>query len=97
MECHGVEAPATRSVAGAHQRSTSSRKDPYVGILDAPAWWSEQAKTLAQLCGWSPTIALQIEYCLIERTVEPERNPMKPSDCKVQRYRDGGARFTKPQ
>lgn len=48
----------------------------YVGISDAPAWWIAQANTLSQLRGWSPFIALQIEYSLIERTVERELIPM---------------------
>jgi len=48
----------------------------YVGISDAPAWWIAQANTLAHLRGWSPFIGLQIEYNLIERTVERELVPM---------------------
>src|SRR6266404_1039426 len=48
----------------------------YVGISDAPAWWIAQANILAQLRGWSPFIGLQIEYNLIERTVERELIPM---------------------
>src|SRR4029079_13450541 len=48
----------------------------YVGISDAPAWWIAQANTLASLRGWSPFIAMQIEYSLIERTVERELIPM---------------------
>jgi len=48
----------------------------YVGISDAPAWWIAQANTLAELRGWSPFIGLQIEYSLIERTVERELVPM---------------------
>jgi len=48
----------------------------YVGISDAPAWWVAQANTLAQLRGWSPFVGLQIEYSLIERTVESELIPM---------------------
>ena len=47
----------------------------YVGVSDAPAWWVAQANTLAQLRGWSPFIAMQIEYSLIERTVERELIP----------------------
>jgi aryl-alcohol dehydrogenase-like predicted oxidoreductase len=47
----------------------------YVGISDAPAWWVAQANTLAQLRGWSPFIAMQIEYSLIERSVESELIP----------------------
>jgi aryl-alcohol dehydrogenase-like predicted oxidoreductase len=48
----------------------------YVGISDAPAWWIAQANTLAQLRGWSPFVGLQIEYSLIERTVERELVPV---------------------
>src|SRR5260221_13008756 len=48
----------------------------YVGISDAPAWGFAQANTLAQLRGWSPFTGLQIEYSLIERTVERELVPM---------------------
>jgi aryl-alcohol dehydrogenase-like predicted oxidoreductase len=48
----------------------------YTGISDAPAWWIAQANTLAHLRGWSPFIGLQIEYSLLERTVERELIPM---------------------
>ena len=48
----------------------------YVGISDAPAWWIAQANTLAQLRGWTQFTGLQIEYNLIERTVERELIPM---------------------
>src|SRR6202795_2270425 len=48
----------------------------YVGISDAPAWWVAQANTLAELRGWTQFIGLQIEYSLMERTVERELIPM---------------------
>src|ERR1700730_11337248 len=48
----------------------------YVGISDAPAWWVAQANTLAELRGWTQFIGLQLEYSLIERTVERELIPM---------------------
>jgi aryl-alcohol dehydrogenase-like predicted oxidoreductase len=48
----------------------------YTDISDAPAWWIAQANTLAHLRGWSPFVGLQIEYSLIERTVERELIPM---------------------
>jgi aryl-alcohol dehydrogenase-like predicted oxidoreductase len=48
----------------------------YVGVSDAAAWWIAQANTLAQLRGWSPFVGVQIEYSLIERTVERELIPM---------------------
>jgi aryl-alcohol dehydrogenase-like predicted oxidoreductase len=48
----------------------------YIGISDAPAWWVALANTLAELRGWTPFIGLQIEYSLVERTVERELIPM---------------------
>jgi aryl-alcohol dehydrogenase-like predicted oxidoreductase len=48
----------------------------YVGISDAPAWQVARMQTIADLRGWSPLIALQIEYSLIERTVERDLVPM---------------------
>src|SRR5246127_4079980 len=42
----------------------------YIGISDAPARWIVQANTLTELRGWTQFIGLQIEYSLIERTVE---------------------------
>jgi aryl-alcohol dehydrogenase-like predicted oxidoreductase len=48
----------------------------HVGISDFPAWWIARANTLASLRGWSPFVALQMEYSLIERTVERELIPM---------------------
>ena len=48
----------------------------YIGASDTPAWKVAQAQVLAQLRGWTPFIGLQIEYSLIERTVEGELVPM---------------------
>jgi aryl-alcohol dehydrogenase-like predicted oxidoreductase len=48
----------------------------YVGISDAPAWQVARMQTLAELRGWSPLIALQIPYNLLERTVERDLMPM---------------------
>ncbi|MEV0407541.1 aldo/keto reductase [Actinoallomurus sp. NPDC050550] len=48
----------------------------YVGISDTPAWQVSRMQAIADLRGWSPLIALQIEYSLIERTVERDLVPM---------------------
>jgi aryl-alcohol dehydrogenase-like predicted oxidoreductase len=48
----------------------------YIGVSDSPAWWIAQANTLAELRGWTRFIGLQIEYSLVERTVERELIPM---------------------
>jgi aryl-alcohol dehydrogenase-like predicted oxidoreductase len=44
----------------------------YVGISDMPAWAIAHANTYADLKGLSPFIAMQLEYSLIERTIERE-------------------------
>jgi aryl-alcohol dehydrogenase-like predicted oxidoreductase len=54
----------------------SQGKVLYVGISDAAAWWIAQANTLASLRGWASFAGLQIEYSLLERTVERELIPM---------------------
>ena len=48
----------------------------YVGFSDTPAWKVAQAQTFARLRELTPLIALQIEYSLLERTVEGELLPM---------------------
>jgi aryl-alcohol dehydrogenase-like predicted oxidoreductase len=48
----------------------------YVGFSDAPAWVVSRANTLADLRGWTPFTALQIQYSLIERTPERDLLPM---------------------
>ncbi len=54
----------------------SSGKVLYVGICNTPAWQISRMQTIAELRGWAPLIALQIEYSLIERTVERDLIPM---------------------
>ena len=53
-----------------------SGKVRYVGFSDAPAWKVAQAQVMAHFRGWNPLIALQIEYSLMQRTVEGELVPM---------------------
>ena len=48
----------------------------YIGASDTPAWKVAQGQVLAELRAWSPFAGLQIEYSLIERTVEGELVPM---------------------
>lgn len=67
---------SVESVMRALDDAVRSGKVLYVGISDAPAWIVSQANTMAQLRGWSPFAALQIEYSLAERTVERELLPM---------------------
>ncbi|MFD8420390.1 aldo/keto reductase [Streptomyces sp. NPDC059466] len=48
----------------------------YIGFSNTPAWVTAQAQTTALLKGWSPLIALQVEYSLLARTVEGELAPL---------------------
>jgi aryl-alcohol dehydrogenase-like predicted oxidoreductase len=48
----------------------------YLGFSDTPAWKVAEAQVTARLRGWSPVIGLQVEYSLLERTVEGELIPM---------------------
>lgn len=48
----------------------------YIGLSDTPAWKVAQAQMLAEMKGWSTLVGLQIEYSLVERTVEGELIPM---------------------
>jgi len=48
----------------------------YVGISDTPAWVVAGANTMADLRGWTPFVALQLRYSLIDRTAERDLLPM---------------------
>ncbi|MEU9621545.1 MULTISPECIES: aldo/keto reductase [unclassified Streptomyces] len=48
----------------------------YVAISNAPAWQVSRMQAIADLRGWSPLVALQIEYNLTERTGERDLIPM---------------------
>ncbi|MET0596074.1 MAG: aldo/keto reductase [Polyangiaceae bacterium] len=48
----------------------------YLGVSDTPAWKIVEANMAARFRGWSSFIGLQIEYSLLERSVEQELVPM---------------------
>ena len=48
----------------------------YIGVSDTPAWKIAEANVTARFRGWSAFIGLQIEYSLLERSVEQELMPM---------------------
>ena len=54
----------------------TSGKIRYVGFSNVPAWVTAQAQTTALLRGWTPLVALQVEYSLLARTVEGEIAPL---------------------
>jgi aryl-alcohol dehydrogenase-like predicted oxidoreductase len=48
----------------------------YLGVSDTPAWKVAEANITARFRGWSSFIGLQVEYSLLERTIEQELVPM---------------------
>ncbi|UNT00728.1 aldo/keto reductase [Streptomyces tubbatahanensis] len=48
----------------------------YVAISNAPAWQVSRMQAIADLRGWSPLVALEIEYNLVERAGERDLIPM---------------------
>jgi aryl-alcohol dehydrogenase-like predicted oxidoreductase len=53
-----------------------SGKVLYAGLSNFPAWRVAGAATMAELRGWAPVSAVQLEYSLVERSVERELLPM---------------------
>jgi aryl-alcohol dehydrogenase-like predicted oxidoreductase len=47
----------------------------YYALSDVPAWYVARAQTLAEKGGKERLIALQLEYSLVERTIEREHLP----------------------
>jgi aryl-alcohol dehydrogenase-like predicted oxidoreductase len=67
--------PIEETMAALHDL-VGAGKVRYLGVSDTPAWKVTQAQLIAQFRGWAPFIGLQIEYSLLERTVEGELMPM---------------------
>lgn len=44
----------------------------YIGLSDTPAWAVARMATIAEFRGWSGIAAIQVEYSLLQRTVEGE-------------------------
>lgn len=47
----------------------------HIGLSDVPAWYAGRAQAIAELSGYEPISALQLEYSLAERAIEPEFVP----------------------
>lgn len=54
----------------------TSGKVRYIGASDTPAWKVSQANVLANFRGWTSFVGLQLEYSLLERTIEQELVPL---------------------
>lgn len=70
-----VHTPIEETMA-ALENLISAGKVRYIGVSDTPAWKIAEANVTARFRGWSQFIGLQIEYSLLERTVEAELVPM---------------------
>ncbi len=75
MHCWDMHTPIEETLRGLDDLVRSG-KVRYVGFSDTPAWKVAQAQVTAHFRGWTPLAALQIEYSLLERTVEGELVPM---------------------
>ncbi|TIW63589.1 MAG: aldo/keto reductase, partial [Mesorhizobium sp.] len=47
----------------------------HIGLSDVPAWYAGRAQAIAELRGYEPVSALQLEYSLAERSIEHEFVP----------------------
>ena len=72
----GTATPRSRRRCAPSTTSSGAGKVRYIGFSNTPAWVTAQAQTIALLRGWTPLIALQVEYSLLARTVEGEIAPL---------------------
>lgn len=67
--------PIEETMAALHDLIRAG-KVRYIGISDTPAWKVTEGQLIAKFGGFTQFIGLQIEYSLLERTVEGELVPM---------------------
>jgi aryl-alcohol dehydrogenase-like predicted oxidoreductase len=75
MHCWDVHTPIEETMR-ALDDLVAAGKVRYLGFSDTPAWKVMEAQMIAQFRGWSPLIALQLEYSLLERSIEGELIPL---------------------
>ncbi|AKT41931.1 aldo/keto reductase [Chondromyces crocatus] len=74
LHCWDKHTPIEETMA-ALDHLVQAGKVRYIGFSDTFAWKLAQAQTQALLRGTTPIVALQIEYSLLQRTVEGELIP----------------------
>ncbi|HEX4051601.1 MAG TPA: aldo/keto reductase [Steroidobacteraceae bacterium] len=75
MHCWDIHTPIDETMRALDDLVTAG-KVRYIGFSDTPAWKVMEAQMTARFRGWSPLIALQLEYSLLERTIEGELVPL---------------------
>jgi len=75
LHCWDTNTPIDETMA-ALDDLVRAGKVRYLGVSDTPAWKIAEANITARFRGWSQFIGLQIEYSLLERSVEQELVPM---------------------
>jgi aryl-alcohol dehydrogenase-like predicted oxidoreductase len=75
MHWHDIHTPIQETMR-ALDDLVRAGKVRYIGFSDTPAWKCAQAQMESSFRSWSPLVALQIEYSLMERTPEAELLPM---------------------
>jgi aryl-alcohol dehydrogenase-like predicted oxidoreductase len=75
MHCWDTHTPIEETLRALDDLVTTG-KVRYLGFSDTPAWKVMEAQMVARFRGWSPLIALQLEYSLLERTIEGELIPL---------------------
>jgi aryl-alcohol dehydrogenase-like predicted oxidoreductase len=66
----------TEEVLRALEEAVRAGKTSYIGFSNFPAWRIARAATISELRGGPPIAAIELEYSLIERSVERELLPM---------------------
>ncbi|MCW1432323.1 aldo/keto reductase [Novosphingobium sp. JCM 18896] len=51
----------------------------HIGLSDVPAWAASRMQALSDVRGWAPVAAMQLEYSLVQRSIEREHLPFAKS------------------
>jgi len=74
LHCFDKYTPIEETMKALNDLVTSG-KVRYIGFSNTPAWVVAEAQMLAKFRGWAPLAAIQVEYSLLERTIEGELIP----------------------
>ncbi len=74
LHCWDMHTPV-EEVASTLSELVRAGKVRYVGLSDVPAWYVARYVSVAERFGWERPIALQLEYSLVERSIEREHVP----------------------